>query len=831
MNCERLKEKDCNTKKEDFMISRHLHNFNCTNTKMIIQCPDCPLYPIKSLHDYGRHRSRYHQNVMVCLVSQCPRNGHFTDIKTHMFNSHPEVFRELKSHSNTVATISSSLDCNYSVSSHGEQVQQFADDSDDEGNIESEDLSNEDFQTDFDQETRCSSILKKSVGQLLQTKERFLINDVQFMKLVSAFLDVIKSVANHEEFDYIIENIGKVSRSTWNMNAFIKSNYPYSEPMPRILSGKLLYQVSIKSIIARKLQDSKFASIILEAQKHQRPVDGSISSFRDTQTFIEESQTLFYELADRRNQLALFGELYVDGFQLANPIGPFKGCSSITGVYMNFPDVKRRHRMRRKDQCLVALIPTESIDDSGYTLAYHGIKEELKELETDGFTQQIMGNSYRIKFVVIKFCGDNKGIFELLGKVVCFTSGSICRTCTATYEGIQLDPYSGVMRTKETWQEDIENLIAGNLVEGMRAEPVFYGMKYFPICNQYPGDRLHNLLLGVYPDTIELIFKDFVTESNIDLINDTIRDLKLTNGSPEVKIVAGSRNGRTLKGSGSQNYDIFLNLPELMFKFVSRIHGCSSTAGRHKFWSDVAENPRYKLYMILRRLDCFIRQESFSSSDLNSITMLVRTFFQRRANCVGNQTVTSKIHYLVHITHEIKTHGPIMNYDNLAYERKHSTFIRKINTIKCRKSISKLLLDWDARLTAISDCTDDMIRTLGSKKRLKQSDRVDLSLVPDESIFHVQGVRIDNCEWKVGQIRKHGRSFILIKWIVNIEDEYCIFGELYDTLSLDDDFHAYKVKLSGDQLTRIMIKDMDSLNSPLRKFSIDQTLYINKIDH
>ena len=55
--------------------------------------------------------------------------------------------------------------------------------------------------------------------------------------------------------------------------------------------------------------------------------------------------------------------------------------------------------------------------------------DEMKKLETDGFTVTVDGVDYKIFVVVVQVIGDNLGLNGLLGYVESFTANFPCRLC------------------------------------------------------------------------------------------------------------------------------------------------------------------------------------------------------------------------------------------------------------------------------------------------------------------------------------------------------------------------------------------------------------------
>ena len=613
---------------------------------MDFRCPNCPGYHITTLYDYNKHRKFYHGGDLVCFIEECQRAG-FKNLRQHLFEVHPS-FGMLTAQGRKCSTTNNGQSGNdqQQVLQHGEHEESCftaAPDDENQEDTDGDECDYSDIATDphlNPEQQDPNAVVISIFSRMMEVKEEKMINDKQFITLITNTLDAIRSIMTMSQREYVVEQLMEKMKNPWSIRSFIKSQFSFVQPISHIISGNECYRIPIESILRRKLMNIDIAETLLNANSYLPPCDHSISTFRDTASFKQDSKILFSKYQGREDVLLVFGELYADDFCLANPVGPFKGSSTVTGVYMNLMDVHKKDRSRREDQSLVSIIPT---GDCGLNHTYTKIKDELVQLETEGFNARIAGKDYLVIFLLCKVCGDNKSIFELLGKSVCFSSGSICRMCTATHHQIQSDPFAGQLRDRFSWDEDIKKFLSGENVEGMRETPVFAGLKYFKTWNLYPQDRLHTLLLGVYPDFMELLLQDIVTPSNIDLFNQAVSKIQMKNGNPEIRICVGGRNARSLKGSGSQMYDLFLNLPEILSGFVFNSNDFI-TEDQSERWERIVSGIKYKTFLILRRFDCLIRQESFKQDDLVAINLLIKTFFHQRSQFAQSQQITPKLH-------------------------------------------------------------------------------------------------------------------------------------------------------------------------------------------
>ena len=184
---------------------------------------------------------------------------------------------------------------------------------------------------------------------------------------------------------------------------------------------------------------------------------------------------------------------------------------------------------------------------------------------------------------------------------------------------------------------------------------------------------------------------------------------------------------------------------------------------------------------------------------------------------------------MTHLVHDIRTHGPLMNYDNLKYERRHSLFINKIRTIKNRCNLSKTLVEWDCRLAAIQVRSRESMVLKGSKIPLTSTELQKIGMVKNDSVYKVKAVCINDEEIRQGEIRQVADGFIRVDMIVVGVDGCFAFGPKYTIHSFNETMHALRVNESKDSWIGSRIASFFHLNSTLRIFSFEGRMYINKI--
>ena len=124
----------------------------------------------------------------------------------------------------------------------------------------------------------------------------------------------------------------------------------------------------------------------------------------------------------------------------------------------------------------------------------------------------------------------------------------------------------------------------------------------------------------------------------------------------------------------------------------------------------------------------------------------------------------------------------------------------------------------------------DKVLLLGSKRKLSCDELNMTGLESSPSLFHVVGLRIDNCEFNVGQLRKWQDGFVQIKMIVSEEGDFKCFCEKYEISSFSSSLHAYRVHHSDAGYICINLSSLPRVNSSMRKFFFRRELFINKVD-
>lgn len=425
---------------------------------------------------------------------------------------------------------------------------------------------------------------------------------------------------------------------------------------------------------------------------------------------------------------------------------------------------------------------------------------------------------------------------EILGLSTSFSSGFICRSCSATEKFIRANVSSlGIegKRDDDCWEEQIflfkESRERGSWLKSI---PVFYGISPKSHCSMYPIDILHNFVLGIYPDYLAAILPTFLSADMMELINHLMPQMKFHGCSVFIKKSGHvSRNRWNIKGNAKEQYNFFLNLPETLNNVFSTHFGSTNEDYAGK-WDEIIESSEWKGYLLLRMIDCFIRQDSFKPSDLTEIDHLVQELFRVRNDCDLGQRITPKLHYLTHVTSEILTHGPLIVYDTTRFERKHQTFKRESSTSFNAINHTKSLVQWNQVVTAVGVPSEfnKVVTVKGKKKPITKSDIEKIGSESEDLLHTVRSIEAENHQIKKGQVYYVNGHLFMVELIARIKSNHYfkVYGCLYSIDAVSEPFHFFLFRKISNKYHGFCPYSLSNRSCP-RMYQILDDVYINKI--
>lgn len=145
--------------------------------------------------------------------------------------------------------------------------------------------------------------------------------------------------------------------------------------------------------------------------------------------------------------------IYMDDFEINNPLGSHAAFQSIAAIYYNFPFSINNSKL--SDIFLAALIKSTDIKQFGNDPCFKSFINELNELEREVITISTEHGDCHVYFILGLVLGDNLGLNGLLEFSRSFSANYYCRFCkihkTIANELYEEDPAS--MRTFQNYSD------------------------------------------------------------------------------------------------------------------------------------------------------------------------------------------------------------------------------------------------------------------------------------------------------------------------------------------------------------------------------------------
>lgn len=152
------------------------------------------------------------------------------------------------------------------------------------------------------------------------------------------------------------------------------------------------------------------------------------NTFRDGSCFKENTL-----LVEEKNAIAL--GLYIDDFEVVNPLGTSKTKHKICAVYWVLLNLASKFRSSLKCMQLALLCKANTVKACGYSEVLWPLLYDLEVLEKHGVYVDNLGSS--VKGTVLHIAADNLAAHSLGGFLESFVSDKICRFCMVSRQEIQ----------------------------------------------------------------------------------------------------------------------------------------------------------------------------------------------------------------------------------------------------------------------------------------------------------------------------------------------------------------------------------------------------------
>lgn len=242
------------------------------------------------------------------------------------------------------------------------------------------------------------------------------------------------------------------SLSTSNRRAtYIIKEFPVVEPVEFVTDKQGQNIVYIPLIIMLQALLNK-DGVLDKALTTSSSKENEYSNYRDGSHFNENAI-----LAEEEFRIAL--GLYIDDFEVANPLGTSKKKHKLCAVYWVLANLHPKYRSSLHAIQLAVLCKVNTVKEKGYHEVLRPLIEDLISLEENGIYVEKLGAS--IKGTVLYVAADNLAAHALAGFQESFIVEKMCRFCMATREEIQTKNVSSgfyTLRTKDAHDRQVQEI-------------------------------------------------------------------------------------------------------------------------------------------------------------------------------------------------------------------------------------------------------------------------------------------------------------------------------------------------------------------------------------
>jgi uncharacterized C2H2 Zn-finger protein len=630
--------------------------------------------------------------------------------------------------------------------------------------------------------------------------------------VVTGYSDVIKSSLDKDDptlsakfqdvlnVETMCSLLGQNVTSEYRLLRHLRDSESLVEPVQMMLDDSepahTFQYVPILDVIKKIMShDDVFDNVVLHPD---HPAAGNkMRSFRDSDLF--QADPFFDENPD-----ALWINLYVDEFEVCNPIGAKKGKHKLTGVYYVLGNLSGPYRSQLRFIHLAMLVKYKYLTN-GYNSLLQPLIRDLKTLYTDGVS---IACGTIVKGKMITISADNLSAHALAGFQQNFTTGRVCRHCMIDVNDLasHTTEQNVTLRTEQLHNYHLQAVLSipGNAsIYGVKKPCPFTSLPNFEVCTAFPPDIMHDLLEGCMPTTVKLVLKHFVSAKLVSVteLNKTMENVDITNrcNKPNQFNQSSFRGKGSLAGTAAQKLELFLLLPRLIGHVV------------------VTGDRTWAVYLLLREICDIILSPAVDKDNLNHLEELISLFLQTFVAAFPLKKLTPKFHFLIHYPRLMKQFGPLRNFWCMRFEGKHQYFKKVAAISNSFVNIAKTL----AKRHQLRQCwemkgEDLLVRSDGAETKTTM---VSISTLPEDvqAILHSKFLKdsgdtppmevaccgkitLSHCSFKVNCVyvvdveeEEQLPVFLQVKQILNVRQTWLLCGYLLFPLFFDNHYHSFVI--------------------------------------
>ena len=676
-------------------------------------------------------------------------------------------------------------------------------------------------------------------SQILQSEFKINANCLNF---------IFSSLSEFSEFTYeqgmknrsnIIGNHAKRLKSSYLRGKIFGSMETYVGPESILLTLKNDFNVITESGTIEYIPIKKTITNLIkyDTDIQNNIVNGNNSSNNNEiiKDFTDGSLFKNNEVL-KRPRTALI-QLYIDEFQVNNPLRSYGSKTSLTGVYFRLLNKPPHLRSTLHSVKLIMIFKTGLVKPFGYEKIFSVLIQDLKDLHVNGIEVKINEETLKVFGALCHIASDNLGA-QKLGGFMESAATRFCRNCLISKgernnSNVDLFP----RRTKEEYLKQLEAVKDDPSKQkeyGIKNPCPFMELEYFSTLDGFPPCIHHDLLEG----TIHDVIKYLVNYLSINKVIDAEEFKNLIDRFPYTSIDIPNKptkmkiDAKDVKGTAGKTH--------VLLRLLGLIIGPKVKDNHIHSW---------KIYLVLREMTDIIFSFELTKELINSLPKIVKDFQELYVKLkINNGNMKPKVHYLSHYADEIMRFGPLPLVGTMRFESKHLVFKQihqaSNNRINPCLSMAKKNSCIESLELQRAYSSDTDFRFMKQKKlssreillyeqTLKKEFRSEIDIVDFDFFETVKINNFDLHEYNVFPIQstKKGRVslFGLIIAFFRYESKCYLYFQLLKDFTFNSHLHSYEFKL--DSFLRIKEGDtfgiMHLEPKKLEKYEFSPIYYVD----
>lgn len=482
---------------------------------------------------------------------------------------------------------------------------------------------------------------------------------------------VVSDIMDQNEalLDSIFENV----RTAKQLKAYCIRNLGLVQPIEIVLgsckvNGKLIKHsfqyVPLLTTLQNYIEHYDVAAEVI-ADSLQPPDNNFLRSYKDGSAF--KQSPLF-----SAEGIVIRLHLYVDDFEVCNPIGSRRGVHKLTAVYFVIGNIPTKFWSQTDNIHLCLLARTKCVKLYGLDKIMDPLIADVKKLESEGVTIKLHEDETKCRGSIATISADNLASHQIGGFRETFSSGKVCRYCLVDYSSLadHTTEENCVIRTPEVHENHVRAVQSDKrLVKtyGVKGCSVFDSISNFSTTECLPADVMHDVLESLCPINVRIVLCCLIKDGKLTTktFNDRLDMFVFSRCDSAAKPPHISDDFLTkgrLSGSASQNWCLFRNLPFL-------VYDCLDVSVDGEF-------PEYwQLHLLARQICSIVFAPEIQREwllDLQSYICQHHALLKK----LDSSAFTPKLHFLIHYPRLFELYGPLRHLWCMRFEACHQYYKR-----------------------------------------------------------------------------------------------------------------------------------------------------------